>query len=92
MIVSFANEETQRLAGGYRVKRFVGIERVALRKLRQLQIAMTLNDLRVPPGNHLERLQGEWWGYMSIRINKRWRICFKWTQKGPAEVQIFDYH
>ena len=92
MIVSFANSDTKSLSEGIRVQRFVTFERVALRKLRQLQIALTLNDLRIPPGNHLEKLQGDWWGFMSIRINAQWRICFKWTPEGPAEVQIVDYH
>ena len=80
------------LAEGIRVQRFIAFEKVARRKLRQLQIAQTLEDLRIPPGNHLERLQGDWWGFMSIRINNKWRICFRWTPKGAAEVQIVDYH
>lgn len=80
------------LAEGIRVQRFIAFEKVARRKLRQLQIAQTLEDLRIPPGNHLERLQGDWWGFMSIRINNKWRICFRWTSKGAAEVQIVDYH
>ena len=57
-----------------------------------LEIASTLNDLRVPPGNHLEKLRGDWNGFHSIRINDQWRICFRWTQNGPLDVQIVDYH
>ncbi len=92
MILSYADRDTRQLADGYRVQRFIAFEKVARRKLRQLQIASNLEDLRVPPGNRLERLQGNWWGYMSIRINDQWRICFKWTKSGPADVQIVDYH
>ena len=57
-----------------------------------LEIAGSLSDLRVPPGNHLEKLQGNWLGYHSIRVNDQWRICFQWTSQGPQEVQIVDYH
>lgn len=92
MILSFACAETQRLALGYRVKRFQAIEKVAQRKLRQLQIAGTLEDLRIPPGNRLESLKGDRQGQMSIRINDQYRICFRWTALGPARVEIVDYH
>nr|WP_295840423.1 type II toxin-antitoxin system RelE/ParE family toxin [uncultured Microbacterium sp.] len=68
------------------------IHRVALRKLRQLGSAETLEDLRVPPGNRLEVLQGNRAGQYSIRINDQWRICFVWTGAGPEEVEIVDYH
>lgn len=92
MITSFACEQTARLADGERVTRFVGIESVARRKLRQLEIAGRLDDLRVPPGNRLELLRGDRSGQHSIRVNNRWRICFTWTDAGPADVEIVDYH
>lgn len=65
---------------------------MALRKLRQVGSAETLDDLRVPPGNRLETLQGDRAGQYSIRINDQWRICFVWTDAGPEEVEIVDYH
>ena len=65
---------------------------MALRKLAMLDAAETLNDLRVPPGNRLEALRGDRAGQHSIRINQQWRICFTWTDAGPQEVQIVDYH
>ena len=68
------------------------IHRVALRKLRQVGSAESLEDLRVPPGNRLEALKGDRVGQHSIRINDEWRICFVWTAAGPEEVQIVDYH
>ena len=92
MIVSFRNAETQRVAGGSRVKRFVAIESVARRKLRQLQIAGRLDDLRVPPGNRLEALKGDRAGQHSVRINDQYRVCFRWTSAGAADVEIVDYH
>ena len=74
------------------MRRFAAFERVALRKLRQLQIAGSLQDLRVPPGNLLEKLRGDCEGQWSIRVNDQYRICFTWTDAGPAEVEIVDYH
>ena len=68
------------------------IERVALRKLVMLDAAESLNDLRVLPGNRLEALRGDRVGQHSIRINQQWRICFTWTDAGPADVEIVDYH
>ncbi len=92
MIVSFADKDTERLAEGKRVLRFTSFERIALRKIRQLQIAASLNDLSIPPGNRLEALVGDRKGQHSIRINDRYRICFTWTAAGPEEVEIVDYH
>lgn len=92
MILSFADKQTEALAEGMQVRRFATFERVALRKLRQLEIAGNLDDLRVPPGNHLEKLRGDRAGQMSIRINEKWRICFIWTSAGPANVEIVNYH
>lgn len=92
MIVSFKSADTEALASGQRVKRFVNIESVARRKLRQLQIATKLEDLRVPPGNRLEALSGDRAGQHSIRINDRYRVCFRWTAAGAEDVEIVDYH
>jgi toxin HigB-1 len=92
MIVSFKDADTESLAQGQRIKRFVNIERVALRKLRQLQIANRLDDLRVPPGNRLEALRGDREGQHSIRINDQFRVCFRWTSAGAEDVEIVDYH
>ncbi len=92
MIVSFKCTDTQALAELKRIPRFVNIERVALRKLWQLQIAETLNDLKVPPGNQLEALKAERIGQHSIRINDQFRLCFRWTAAGAEDVEIVDYH
>ncbi|MCI9208165.1 MAG: excinuclease ABC subunit A [Adlercreutzia caecimuris] len=92
MIRTFADRSTELLARGQRVQRFVAFERVARRKLQQLEIAGDLQDLRIPPGNHLEKLSGDREGFWSIRINDQYRICFRWTAAGPADVQITDYH
>jgi proteic killer suppression protein len=67
-------------------------QRMALRKLLILDAADALNDLRVPPGNRLEKLRGDRDGQHSIRVNQQWRICFRWTAAGPEDVEIVDYH
>ncbi len=92
MIKSFRCAETEALAGGDRVKRFANIADVARRKLRQLEIAGRLDDLRVPPGNRLEALKGNRAGQHSIRINDQCRLCFRWTPSGAENVEIVDYH
>lgn len=92
MIRSFSDRETEALAQGRRVRRFVNIETVARRKLRQLQIAGRLDDLRIPPGNRLEVLRGDRAGQYSIRINDQFRICFRWTGADAEDVEIVDYH
>ena len=92
MIVSFRDADTEALASGRRVSRFVNIEAVARRKLRQLEIAGRLEDLRVPPGNRLEALKRERLGHHSIRVNDQFRLCFRWTDAGPADVEIVDDH
>jgi toxin HigB-1 len=92
MIVSFKDADTEALANGRRVRRFVSIESIARRKLRQLQIAGRLDDLRVPPGNRLEALKGDRAGKYSIRVNDQFRVCFRFTAAGPEDVEIIDYH
>ena len=74
------------------MRRFVNIAKVARRKLRQLEIAARLDDLRVPPGNRLEALRGGRSGQYSIRINDQRRVCFRWTDAGANDVEIVDYH
>lgn len=92
MIVSFKSAETRDLANGRRVRRFESIEAAARRKLRQLEIAGRLEDLRVPPGNRLEALKGDRAGQHSIRVNDQFRVCFRWTPSGAEDVEIVDYH
>ena len=93
MIKSFRDRETERLFARHPTRRFgVDVQRVALRKLRMLDAADSLDDLRVPPGNRLERLRGDRQGQHSIRINQQWRICFRWDVDGPSDVEIVDYH
>ena len=92
MIRSFKCSDTQALAAGVRAGRFVNIAAVARRKLRQLEIAGRLIDLRIPPGNRLDALKGKRAGQHSIRINDQWRVCFHWTKSGPEDVEIVDYH
>ena len=92
MIISFRCSDTEALANGRRVKRFANIEAVARRKLRQLQIAGRLEDLRVPPGNRLKVLKGGRAGQHSIRVNDQFRVCFRWSTAGAEDVEIVDYH
>jgi toxin HigB-1 len=92
MIKSFRDRACDRLWMGEFVKRFSGIEKQALRKLDMLHTARGLNDLRAPPANRLEALTGNRRGQHSIRINDQWRICFTWTEEGPADVEIVHYH
>jgi proteic killer suppression protein len=91
MIVSFKVADTEALAVGRRIRRFVSIEADARRKLRQLQIAGRLDDLRIPPGNRLEALRGDRAGQHSIRVNDQYRVCFRWTAAGAEDVEIVDY-
>ena len=92
MINTFKCGETQALSRGERVRRFANIAAVARRKLRQLEIANRLDDLRVPPGNRLEALKGDRAGQHSIRVNDQFRLCFRWTNTGAEDVEIVDYH
>lgn len=91
-IQSFKCKDTQALFFGRSVAKWRTIERVALRKLAQLDWSMALDDLRIPPGNHLEALTGKRHGQYSIRINGKWRLCFNWTKDGASNVEIVDYH
>ena len=92
MIKSFRSKETEQLHARRRVKRFRAFERVAQRKLRQLDIATELRDLASPPGNHLEALKGDRKGQHSIRINEQWRICFYWRNGDADEVEITKHY
>ena len=93
MIQSFADAETQGIWSGRRSRRLPpDIQAIALRKLRLMNQARVLADLRVPPGNRLEALKADRLGQHSIRINDQWRICFVWEDGGPARVEIVDYH
>lgn len=92
VIVSFKDADTEALASGWCVKRFVNLESVARRKLRQLQIAGRLEDLRVPPGNRLEALRSDRASQHSICVNDQYRICFRCTTAGAEDVEIVDYH
>jgi toxin HigB-1 len=93
MIRSFRDRDTERLASRERVKKWSpALQKTALRKLRMLDAATELGDLRVPPGNRLERLKGDRAGQHSIRINDQWRICFRWTGGDAHDVEIVDYH
>ncbi|WP_427306331.1 type II toxin-antitoxin system RelE/ParE family toxin [Cupriavidus sp. H39] len=92
MIQSFRCSDTFDLFTGRWVPRFANLRAAAVRKLVMLHEATTLDMLRSPPGNRVERLSGERKGRYSIRINNQWRICFIWTDDGPAAVEIIDYH
>jgi proteic killer suppression protein len=93
MIVGFASAETELIWSGQRSRRLPGdIQGIALRKLRMLNQARVLSDLRIPPANRLEALRGNRAGQHSIRINDQWRICFVWRDNGASDVEIVDYH
>lgn len=92
MIRSFASRHTEELFGGVCPRKFRSFHAQAERKLQMLDSAKDLNDLRVPPGNRLEKLGGDRRGQHSIRINDQWRICFRWRDDGPWDVEIVDYH
>ncbi|MCL4242389.1 MAG: type II toxin-antitoxin system RelE/ParE family toxin [Dehalococcoidia bacterium] len=93
MIRSFADRETEALADRRQSRVWPPeIQRAALRKLRQLEVAERLDDLRNPPGNRLERLHGNRAGQFSIRVNDQWRICFRWSEGDAHDVELCDYH
>lgn len=93
MIRNFRDRETEQLFRREPIKRLSReLQRAALRKLLLLDAATQLDDLRVPPGNRLEKLKGDRSGQHSIRINDQWRICFVWNQGQASDVEIVDYH
>ena len=93
MIQSFADRDTERLFGREPVRRYPAeLHRTMLRKLVAVDAAEQLDDLRVPPGNRLEKLKGDRAGQHSIRINVQWRICFRWKDGNAYDVEIVDYH
>ncbi len=93
MIKSFGDKQTENIWNGIRSKKLsVDVQNAARRKLRMINNAQNINDLRIPPANHLEKLNGKLSGFHSIRINKQWRIIFIWKNDNTFEVQIVDYH
>jgi len=92
MIKSFRCKDTQKLFETGRSKKFGSIAKIATRKLAQLDAAETLAFLASPPGNRLEALIGDREGRYSIRINDQWRVCFRWADGGPEDIEIVDYH
>jgi len=92
VIKSFRCKDTEAMFGGSRVARFANIQTVAMRKLAMLNQAAQLDDLRIPPGNRLEALRRDRAGQHSIRVNDQFRVCFRWTDAGPEDVEIVDYH
>lgn len=92
MIRSWEDCDAEELFRTGRNKRWAGIKAGALRKLDMLDAAVMLNDMASPPGNRLEALKGDRAGQHSIRINDQWRVCFVWTEGGPEQVEIVDYH
>lgn len=92
MIISFAEKETRALFETGKSRRWNSISRVAVRKLVQIDSVTRLDELGMPPGNHLETLKGDRAGQHSIRISDQWRICFRWETDGAYEVEIVDYH
>jgi proteic killer suppression protein len=93
MIISFGNSETEQVWLGNRVKKLpVEIQNIGRRKLRMINNAADIADLRIPPANRLEKLSGKLKDFYSIRINDQWRLIFKWNSGNASEVEIIDYH
>ena len=93
MIRSFADTETERVFQRLSCRRLsVDVQHIAYRKLVVIDAAESINDLRIPPGNRLEKLKGNRKGQYSIRINDKWRVCFRWSDGDAHEVEIADYH
>jgi proteic killer suppression protein len=97
MIKNFKDKATEDIFNGIATKAARracpnDLWRIAVRKLDQLDSVSSIDELRIPPGNRLEALSGDWKGQFSIRINDQYRICFKWTETGSVDVEITDYH
>ena len=93
MILSFGSKETESIYNGIRVKKMpLDIQNIGRRKLRMLNNSQDLSDLRIPPSNRLEKLTGKLKDFYSIRINKQWRIIFKWSSGNASNVETIDYH
>jgi proteic killer suppression protein len=93
VIKTFKDDETQKIYQRQRSQKLPSdIQQVALRKLRMINNSVSINDLRVPPANHLEKLSGNRAGQWSIRINDQWRVCFRWEGSDAYDVEIADYH
>ena len=93
MIKNFKDDETQKIYQRQRSRKLpTDIQQVALRKLRMINNSISINDLRVPPANRLEKLSGNRAGQWSIRINDQWRVCFRWEGSDALDVEITDYH
>ena len=93
MIKSFRDRDAERVFNRQRVKRLsLSVQKVAQRKLDMIEAAEMIDDLRIPPGNRLEKLSGDRKGQYSIRVNNQWRICFQWLSGQAVNVEIVDYH
>ena len=92
MILSFRDKKTEAFARGEFVRAFQGFDRQGWKRLEILAAATSLNDLRGLPSNRLEALRGDRVGQLSIRINRQWRVCFRWTEGEASDVEIVDYH
>ena len=93
MILSFGSKETEKIWNGTRSRKFpIEIQDIARRKLRMLNNSIDISDLRIPPANRLEKLSGNLKDFYSIRINKKWRIIFHWSNGNASKVEIIDYH
>jgi proteic killer suppression protein len=93
MIKSYGDKKSEKICNGIRSKKLPNeIQDVARRKLRMINNAQDINDLRIPPANRLEKMKGELQEYYSIRINNQWRILFKWINNDAYEIRIIDYH
>ena len=93
MILSFGSKETESIWNGSRVKKMpLDVQKIGRRKLRMINNSQDIADLRIPPSNRLEKLAGNYKGFYSIRINRQWRIIFKWSKGNASKVEILDYH
>ena len=93
MIISYGSKDTEKIWEGEHIKRIpIDIQQIGRRKLRMLNNSFNIQDLRIPPSNHLEKLSGKLNNFYSIRINDQWRIIFKWENNHALEVEIIDYH